>query len=208
MLLNEKKEFVVLMVALFEEYDRTPKESVLNNWFSALKDVSLDDFGSAVVDYTRNEKFPPRLASVLEYLPNAVRISAEEAWAHFPKSEYDSAYVNQRMMIAWGVASALMPNEYVACKAFISSYNNQSDDGDWFWTQPEGLSWEMKESRKLEDYSKIQARKWYTNQNLDQLAIENGSKLMLNESNEKQVAELRLITKGMLNSNLENTGDE
>lgn len=62
------------------------------------------------------------LAAIFERLPGGW-VGADEAWARFPRDEDDSAVVTQEAMIAWGVASELMPDAIAARMAFRDAYN-------------------------------------------------------------------------------------
>jgi len=177
MLLNDRDKFEEMLITLFDAYNKKPTDSQFDTWFSLMEEYDIQDIRHAMSKYAKSEKYPPVPASVIEYIPGLNKISADEAWAHMPKSERDSAYVNHRMMTAFGVASELLDtgDTIAARKAFIDTYNNQPEDGEWFWTQPEGMTWEQKQLKKSEDYSKIVDRQWMKNTD-PSLMIENGSK--------------------------------
>ena len=216
MLLSEKREYVDLMMGLFEEYNAILKDSVINNWFSSLEDVPLYEFRQAIIDYIKNEKYPPRLAGIREYLPSQSSVGADEAWDHVPKSENESGYVTGRMMQALGVAEDLIANgDWIGARlAFIRTYNNLKPDDEFRYSEAYGVEYEEKEQRKINDYKLLENKGWMNKSQMQMIApkgllmIESGLSKTQTESNVKRVTELRLITSTMLNSSQKDTGKD
>lgn len=191
MLSTEKTEFLKMLRDLFTLYDKDPEPRTYELWWSALSEFDLSQIRLAMSQYAKKNKYAPVPAGVIEFIPQAQEISADEAWAHVPKSEYEGGWITNRMASALGQVSTLMDNQITARKSFIAAYNNLPDDNEWFYSPAQGLDYDQQLQNKIDTHRKLEAKQWITNtKKIDSLLIENGSKKTLNESNRLRVQEL------------------
>ena len=211
MLSTEKKEFSKALRELMALYNRPAEHGVYSTWFNLFEEHPLLEIKKAFAEYAKNEKYPPVPAGVIEYLPKCKVLTAEEAWSHVPKTEYQSGWVTSRMMGALGVAEELITcgDNIGARIAFVKSYNNTKENNDWFYSEAYNVPFDEKVKRKFNDYMILEDKGWMPkNEKMKPPMIGSGSNEMLTESSKKQVAKLRLITSTMLNSSLEDTGKD
>ena len=203
MLLNDRKEFNKSLMMLFSAYGKQPDLQIYDIWWNIMEEFEMADVKKGFNQYVTNQKYPPVPAAVLEYLPRLKVMTAEEAWAHIPKTQYESAWVTSTMMQAFGVAEDLLVSgdKIGARIAFIKSYNNTQETGNWFYSQAYNVPFEEKKQRRISDYKLLEEKRCLpVSKEIDRLQIENTSESYQKNINEKGLKKLRLITNEMLNS--------
>ncbi|MCK4705383.1 MAG: hypothetical protein KAT90_07885, partial [Gammaproteobacteria bacterium] len=127
---NDEPKFYSMLDMLLTAYGKSPKPDVFKFWFSLMAKYSLKECEKAMLKYASTVKFPPVPAGVIELIPGSSGISGDEAWAHVPKLETESGWMNQRMATAFGTAIHLVDaGDMIAARmAFLAAYNNAEDD--------------------------------------------------------------------------------
>jgi len=162
MLSNDKKEFSSSLREVMSLYNKKADPDIFSIWWNILEDYSLEEVKYAFIQYAKNEKYPPVPAGVIEFIPSARKISADQAWAHVPKSECKSAYVTEKMMKSLAQAIPLIDagDMIAARKTFISAYDSLPDDSNWFHTKSVNVCYEDHVSMKIADHQKIESFGW------------------------------------------------
>lgn len=188
---NDKQEFAKQLRALFSIYGKEADKNLFSIWWNIFEENDLSDVIQAFTEYAKNEQFPPVPAVVRGYLPGFRGISADEAWAHVPKSEHESGWMNQRMAQALGQATPLMNNLVSARMAFIKAYESLPDDDQWFFSSGLSMTYEQREEIKQETRQIIEDRKWVKKlPRQSQPQITNGLSKTKLESNKQRVLSL------------------
>jgi len=208
---NERNEFNKSLMILFSAYGKQPDPQVYDIWWSIMEEFEMVDVKKGFNQYVTNQKYPPVPAAVLEYLPRLKVMTAEEAWAHIPKTQYESAWVTSTMMQAFSVAEELLESgdKIGARIAFIKSYNNTPETGNWFYSQAYDVPFEEQKQRRIADYKLLEEKRCLpVSAEIDRLAIESTSENSQKQINRKGLEKLRSITNEMLSSNQKDTSQE
>ena len=85
---TEKRRFYELMVLLAENYNREYSQALQKAWETKLSQYPFERVEQAIYQYMATQKFPPRLADIVEMLEKSNMIDketaealAEQAWA-------------------------------------------------------------------------------------------------------------------------------
>ncbi|MCK4706224.1 MAG: hypothetical protein KAT90_12135 [Gammaproteobacteria bacterium] len=197
---NDEVEFNQRLDGLMLTYGRESNPKVFKFWFALMQEFTLKQCSGAMTQYAKTNKFPPVPAGVIELIPGSQGISADEAWAHIPKLETDSGWMNQRMAQAFGSARHLIDSDdmIAARMSFIAAYNNADDDNEWFYSRAQGVPFEVAEREKVAEYLLLEGRGWVKpSKNINQLKLEQDSNPALTETHKKRAVELVKLTNGL-----------
>jgi len=197
---NDRQEFNKRLDGLMMTYGKESNSRVFDFWFGLMIDFSLEEISKAMTLYARTVKFPPVPAGVIELIAGSAGVSGDEAWAHIPKLETDSGWMNQRMATALGSAIPLIDaGDMIAARmTFLAAYKNAEDDNDWFYSRAQGVSFETSEREKVSQHKLLEDRGWVKpSENINRLALEMDDKPVLTDENKKRSAELVKMTNGL-----------
>lgn len=173
MQLNEKEQFFKALDGLFSIHDKEPKPEVFEIWWGIFKKYPLLEVRQAMAIHAERSPYLPKPAEVLNYVASRPReITAEEAWAHVPKTEADSGFVTRRMLHALGtVEDMLYSGDMKGAQIhFVKAYNNSPPDNNFQYTLPSGIPFEDLEARRESDFMKLESSGWIGGEALLQLA--------------------------------------
>ena len=194
---NDKTEFNKRLDGLMLTYGKESNPKVFDFWFNLMIDFSLEEISKAMTLYARTVRYPPVPAGVIELIPGSSGISGDEAWAHVPKLETDSGWMNQRMATALGGALPLIDaGDMIAARmTFLAAYKNAEDDNDWFYSRAQGVGFEVAEREKVDQHKLLEDRGWVKpNENINNLRLEMDTNPVLTDKNKKRSAELVQMT--------------
>lgn len=200
---NDEEQFYLMVDDLLTIYGKESKGGVLRFWFSLMQEYSLDECRQAMAKYAKTVKYPPVPAGVIELIPGSAEISADEAWAHVPKLETDSGYMNQRMASSMGKALPLIDaGDMIAARmTFIAAYKNAPHDEEWFYSRGHGVSFEVAEQERVAQHLLLEDRGWVKpSEDINQLRLEQSKTPVLTDENRKRAAELKLLINGLTDS--------
>lgn len=103
---EDKNEFARILRSACEVHNREYTQDLAGIWWNLLSGYAMSEFSQAMVQHLRREKFFPKPAEIVGFIEGRW-MGADEAWALFPKSEDDTAAINQAMAVAWDAASDL-----------------------------------------------------------------------------------------------------
>lgn len=110
----DKKQFAELMNATLGIYEKEVTKETLVMWWNALMPYSIEIVREALnrhITDKDNGRFAPRPAHILAWIdllqPDG-RPSADEAWALYPRSEADSAVINNEIAEAMATVHYLL----------------------------------------------------------------------------------------------------
>lgn len=193
---NDEEQFYLMLDNLLSAYGKEPKPTVFKFWFGVMAEYTLEECSKAMLKYAKTVKYPPVPAGVIELIPGSAEISADEAWAHVPKLETDSGWMNQRMASSLGKALSLIDaGDMIAARmTFKAAYENAEDDDKWFYSRGQGIDFETAEKEKVSQHLLLEDRGWVRpSENINQLRIEQDSTPLLTEENKKRAAELKKL---------------
>ena len=199
---NDEPKFYSMLDMLLTAYGKAPNPDVFKFWFALMSKYSLEDCEKAMLKYASTVKFPPVPAGVIELIAGSAGISGDEAWAHIPKLETDSGWMNQRMATALGSAIPLIDaGDMIAARmTFLASYKNAEDDNEWFYSRAQGVGFETAEREKVDQHKLLEDRGWVKpSENIDQLKLEMDDKPVLTDKHKERAAELVQLTKDIAN---------
>ena len=202
MIQNDKDEFDKRLDGLMLTYGKESNPKVFDFWFSLMIDFSLEEISKAMTLYARTVKFPPVPAGVIELIAGSAGISGDEAWAHVPKLETDSGWMNQRMAAARGCAIPLIDaGDMIAARmSFLAAYKNAEHDENFFYSRAQGVGFDTAEREKVDQYKLLEDRGWVKpDNNINNQRFEMDAKPVLTDENKKRSAELILLSKDILN---------
>jgi hypothetical protein len=93
--------------------------------FELLEDYPFEVVKQAVKLYAKQNSQSPQASDIINLLKMGNKhLSPAEAWAIFPKNDFESGVITDEMLRAWCIASDLYESKqfYAAEKAFLSSY--------------------------------------------------------------------------------------
>lgn len=107
--------------------NKTPSDRVVSRSFDMLIEYPIKKVLSAITVHGKQQRFSPTVPDIIEIINNATgnkHLSPAEAWAIFPKNDFESGVITDEMLRAWCIASDLYESKqfYAAEKAFLSSY--------------------------------------------------------------------------------------
>jgi hypothetical protein len=128
---QDKKSFAELMKATLGIYDKEITKETLVIWWNALSAYSIEIVREALSRHVKdkaNGRFAPKPADVIAMIDRISpdgRPGADEAWAIYPRSEADSAVLNDEISYAAQVAQPLLDegDTIAARMAFKDAYN-------------------------------------------------------------------------------------
>lgn len=131
MIREDKAEFADLIGGLLETYHQAePSARVMQNWWIALEDLSLDLVRRAVQMYMRTGKYVPKPSDIRGMVNDAIKtrwFSADEAWAHAQRAldESDTVVWTREASTAFNSAQPLlaMGDKVGARRAFEAAYD-------------------------------------------------------------------------------------
>lgn len=194
---NDEEQFYLMLDNLLTAYGKEPKPEVFKFWFGLMQEYTLEQCSKAMIKYARTNKFPPVPAGVIELIAGSSGISGDEAWAHVPKLETDSGWMNQRMATALGSALPLIDaGDMIAARmTFLAAYKNAEDDDQWFYSRGQGIEYEVAEREKVDQHQLLEGRGWVKpSENINNLRLEMDSKPVLTDENKERAAELLKLT--------------
>lgn len=131
MLETDKHEFIEILKATQEYYDRPVSGRSVDIYWSGLSGITINQFSAAVTSHIKSSRFMPKVSDILEALPDTSGwLNPEEAWNALPKTESDGGYINQAIAQAMGAClDSLERGDYIAARmAFIESYKSRVSD--------------------------------------------------------------------------------
>ena len=198
---NDEPKFYSMLDMLLTSYGKAPKPDVFKFWFALMANYSIEECEKAMLKYASTVKFPPVPAGVIELIAGSSEVSGDEAWAHVPKLETDSGWMNRRMATALGCAIPLIDaGDMIAARmTFLAAYKNAEHDNDWFYSRAQGVGFEVAEREKVDQHKLLEDRGWVKpSENIDRLALEMDNKPVLTDENKANSAKLLQATKEML----------
>jgi len=168
MLTDDKKEFISILAATQDYYDKQVSQSSADIYWKGLVDVSLDDFRNAMNHHIRTNKFMPKVADILDAVPSPWP-NPEEAWNQYPKTEADGGYMNQSMGVAMGASmDSVERGDMVAGRmAFIETYKSEvakhktkGELPEWWPSYPSMGTHEQKAQIKEQMLITARDKKW------------------------------------------------
>ena len=162
MLSSDKNKFNRSLRNLFSLYSVEPEPAIYDLWFNVMQEYDLNDIYKGFLNYSKKDKFKPTPAGVISQMPCAMGISADEAWAYVPKSEFQGAYLTNKMSQALGQALPLIQagDSIAARRAFICAYEGIGEDGSWFYSPGQGMSYEEQRENRVLSLNLIEDRQW------------------------------------------------
>ena len=177
--MENKQQFAELLTEVMAVYGKQADKGTMRVWWEILKDYSFEQISMAFSQHTRNDKFPPVPASIVELLPdNSGHLSPDEAWNALPKTEYEGGYVTQQIMEGMGAClDSIDRGDMIGARmAFIAAYkrsvtnaNASGEKAKYFYTAPSIGSHEQKQQIKAAALLTAKDRKWITQQRFDDL---------------------------------------
>lgn len=177
MLDRDKKEFIKILSETQEYYDKSVSQASANIYWNALAEVSLEDYKNAMSLHIRTSKFMPKVADILEAIPDRSGWpDPEEAWNALPKSEYEGGYVNQAMGVAMGASmDSVERGDMVAGRmAFIESYKSEvakhkrnGERPNWWPMYPSYGTHEQKNQIKQQMLLTARDKEWISIENFN-----------------------------------------
>lgn len=153
---DDRSEFLATLVAINEFYRQPVSPTVNAMWWDLAKDrCSLQDFRLAAATHMRTNKFPPALSEILDLARAAFWPDPEEAWNMAPKSESETAWVCQEIMVALcACQDSIDRGDMIgARKAFLESYGAQlrqaSGQPTWWVSEASGGDYQTRVAAKL-----------------------------------------------------------
>jgi len=198
---NDEPKFYSMLDMLLTAYGKAPKPDVFKFWFALMSKYSIEECENAMLKYAATVKFPPVPAGVIELIAGSAGVSGDEAWAHVPKLETDSGWMNQRMATALGGALPLIDaGDMIAARmTFLAAYKNGEDDNDWFYSRGQGIEFEVAEREKVDQHLLLEDRGWMKpSENINNLRLEMDSNPVLTDENKANSAKLLQATKELL----------
>jgi hypothetical protein len=199
---DDEPKFYSMLDMLLTSYGKAPKPDVFKFWFALMEKHTIEDCEKAMLKYASTVKYPPVPAGVIELIAGSAGISGDEAWAHVPKLETGSGWMNQRMSQALGCSLSLIDagDMIAARKTFLAAYSNAEDDDGWFYSRGQGIEFEVAEREKVDQHKLLEDRGWVKpSENINNLRLEMNTNPVLTDENKARAAELVKLTKEIAN---------
>lgn len=150
---NDRQRFTTILRQMLGVYGRTVDTDTVAIWWSALEDVSMEQFSAAATTHIKTSRYPPTPADIRDHAGANYNghVAPEEAWNRIPKSEYEGGWVTDEMMRALGACQDSIDRGDLigARKAFLERYGLEisatREKPKWWLTKPVGLTWEQME---------------------------------------------------------------
>lgn len=140
---SEKRDFMTVMTAIADMYDKKIKPERVAVYWEALKHRDIADVRGALNKHVQDAergRFFPLPADVSAQLPReeSLWLGADEAWARCPKSEGASAAMCEEMQCALSVAGVFIEEgDIVAARmTFKDTYNRLVDEAKMLGNKP------------------------------------------------------------------------